>query len=539
MEVKREYHRNGELRSEFQVNESGQLHGYRREYYPNGQLRNEVDFKNSKQCPGEVISFHENGQKAREVYVDEKTRYQGKFSEWFDNGSIKRTGNYKNDEFDGDFKEFFKNGALKAELKYKNGEFDGDFKEFFENGALKAELKYKKGKIIARTDYLDNGLKLNEVKVKSNSEMKNMLNDCLAISKGKISIDNFKLEFNYKRGRRMHCLVGDYEGFKFFCRPVVELKQDEIYDPGNGIGDYIKDLSNGQSLSGIEEVNSFLDKLGDCEICDLFWPQYYEENFYMMDSGLISEISEGCRMQEDTPSEILDKFLEDEDFFYDDVRNFIEYGEELKHYAIYKGIGLFNKPWSVVDSVEFTIKSSNIALKIKWIYNKKVSNKLSKHNWTSNFKLINTFNLCDSIASILYGFLLEKASIMQIMISYVAWKNSISLLLKDEKNNDFNNYLAEACHYLIFKSNGFGDHEDDIIESRINAIKDINFDEELEINLKLNLYLCLYTNAALKFIDENKDYGSVSGDKIRDLKSLNNKLLNSLNKADELFKVLS
>lgn len=112
-------------------------------------------------------------------------------------------------------------------------------------------------------------------------------------------------------------------------------------------------------------------------------------------------------------------------------------------------------------------------------------------------------------------------------------------MVKDEKKKDFNNYLAEACHYLIFKSNGFGDHEDDIIESRINAIKDINFNKELDINLKLNLYLCLYTNAVLKFIDENKDYGSVSGDKIKDLKSLSTKLLNHLHKADELFKVLS
>ena len=515
MEIKRELFENGKTKREYQVNDENQIHGCLKLYHDNGQLKNKINFTNGKQNPGIVITFHENGQKAREVYVDKKTRKNGQFSEWYDNGSVKLIGNYKDDEF------------------------DGDFKEFFDNGTLKAELEYNKGKIIARTDYLDNGLKLNEVKVKSNSKLRDKINECLSNTEGEISIENFKLEFNYKRGSRMHCLVGDYKGFKFFCRPVVELKQDEIYDPGNGIGDYIKDLSNGQSLSGIEEVNSFLDKLGNCEICDLFWPEYYEESFYMMDSGLMSEISEGCTIEEDTPSEIFDKFIEDEDFFYEDVRNFIEYGDELKHYAIYKGLGLFNKHWSVVDSVEFTIKSSNIALRIKWIYNKKVGNKLYKNNWTSNFKLINTFNLCDSIASILYGCLLDKASILQIMISYMAWKNSISLLLKDEKNKDFNNYLAEACHYLIFNSNGFGDYKEDIIESRINAIKDINFDKEIEIDVKLNLYLCLYTNAVLKFIEENKDYGPVSGDKIRDLKSLSTKLLNHLYKADELFKVLS
>lgn len=93
----------------------------------------------------------------------------------------------------------------------------------------------------------------------------------------------------------------------------------------------------------------------------------------------------------------------------------------------------------------------------------------------------------------LYGFLLEKGSVMQIMISYVAWKNGISLLLKDEKNKDFNNYLAEACHYLIFNSNGFGDHKDDIIESRINATKDINYFPSVNFMLmcsvKFNIYV--------------------------------------------------
>jgi hypothetical protein len=519
MEIEREFFENGKIHREGQINKDNQLHGYFREYHKNGQLRLEVNFKNDIQCPGEVTSFHENGKKKRQVFVDDKQKYNGEFFEWYDNGSIKIKG------------------------FYKNGEFDGDFKEFFENGALKAELKYKEGKIIARTDYLDNGLKLNEVKVKSNSELRDKINECLSISEGEIYIENFEIDIDKDQSRwcgRQSYIIGDYQGYKYYCKVAVEKKREEIYDSNvNGIYDYIKDLANGKSLIGTEEINSFLKKLDDAEIHQLLYPRFENENF----------IVESKAIEDGAPDEILSKFNEDEDFFSDNVRNFVFWNDDLKHYAYYKGRNLFQKDWSVVNLIKFNLKSSNIALQINWVYNNKISGNAGeflrnkyfweRYNFSPKLNLLFTFNLCDSIASILYGFLLEKASIMQIMISYVAWKNSISLLLKDEKNNDFNNYLAEACHYLIFKSNGFGDHEDDIIESRINAIKDINFDEELEINLKLNLYLCLYTNAALKFIDENKDYGSVSGDKIRDLKSLSTKLLNHLHQADELFKVIS
>ena len=127
---------------------------------------------------------------------------------------------------------------------------------------------------------------------------------------------------------------------------------------GNGLN-YIQDLANGGVLNSKEEIIIFMDKLGHTEINDLMWPEFYNENFYMMDGDMMSIISDGCVMEEATPHDILQKFKEDEDFFYENVRNFIEYGDEMRHYAFYKGKKSFGDSCSVISSIKFVLNTSN------------------------------------------------------------------------------------------------------------------------------------------------------------------------------------
>lgn len=54
--------------------------------------------------------------------------------------------------------------------------------------------------------------------------------------------------------------------------------------------DYIKDLANGKSLIGIQEVNSFLKKLDDTEIHDLLYPRFENEYFFVESKAIKMEL---------------------------------------------------------------------------------------------------------------------------------------------------------------------------------------------------------------------------------------------------------
>jgi surface protein len=428
---------------------------------------------------------------------------------------------------------------------------------FVDATAFKQDISgWDVSKIKNKNEIFDNGVpfdqyikslattkKIETIRVESNLELRTEVNKFLEISNQKITIKDFKINFIYNRGSRLHCLVGDYEGYMFFSRPSIGLKQEEVYDPGNGIGNYIQDLANGGVLNSKEEIIIFMDKLGHTEINDLMWPEFCNEDFYMMDGDMMSSISEGCVMEEATPNDILQKFNEDEDFFYENVRNFIEYGDEMRHYAFYKGETSFGDSCSVISSIKFVLNTSNKTLEIDWVYDKKI-NDVNRFP----FKFSRKHNLCDNIVSVLYRFLIEKPSKLDLITFYASWKSSIGELKNGDK--DFNNLLIEACHFLVFDSKSFGKFDGNIIKSRMNELKkidmlkagdiaDFDFQQNSKhINIKLNLYLGLYVSAVLKFIDENNEGVSIEGEKIEELKSFNLKLVSYLTQVDELFRVL-
>lgn len=44
-------------------------------------------------------------------------------------------------------------------------------------------------------------MKLNKVKVKTNSELRNKINECLSITEGEISIENFEIDLDRDQSR--------------------------------------------------------------------------------------------------------------------------------------------------------------------------------------------------------------------------------------------------------------------------------------------------------------------------------------------------
>ena len=95
--VIRQYHENGNIKIEKQVNNEGKSHGITKIYHDNGQLQVQLEYSNGKQNDGEIISFHDNGTKARCVNIIDG-KYEGDFFEWHKNGFMSRKGIYENDQ---------------------------------------------------------------------------------------------------------------------------------------------------------------------------------------------------------------------------------------------------------------------------------------------------------------------------------------------------------------------------------------------------------------------------------------------------------
>ena len=95
--TKKEFYENGNVKGEYQVNESGERHGTTKLYHENGQLKMEMNWTNGIQDDGEIISYHDNGVKERQV-IRSKGSFNGAFTEWHKNGQKKLYGTYKNNK---------------------------------------------------------------------------------------------------------------------------------------------------------------------------------------------------------------------------------------------------------------------------------------------------------------------------------------------------------------------------------------------------------------------------------------------------------
>ena len=106
--TEKQYHENGNIHVDSELNEKGERHGITRVYHENGQLQVEVNWTNGIQDDGIINSYHDNGIKAREVTLVNHLM-NGPYYEWYKNGKRKTEGIY-NDKAPTVLKEWDENG---------------------------------------------------------------------------------------------------------------------------------------------------------------------------------------------------------------------------------------------------------------------------------------------------------------------------------------------------------------------------------------------------------------------------------------------
>ena len=119
--VVRDYHENGNVKAEYQVNEHNQRHGYVKLFHENGELQVTASYTNGKQDDAEILSYHDNGVKARLVKLQDG-EFNGEFFEWHKNGNLKTNGYYLKHNYHWKLRKYDENGTLVEVLNYDNGE---------------------------------------------------------------------------------------------------------------------------------------------------------------------------------------------------------------------------------------------------------------------------------------------------------------------------------------------------------------------------------------------------------------------------------
>ena len=110
--TEKQYHENGNIHVDSELNEKGERHGITRVYHENGQLQVEVNWTNGIQDDGIINSYHDNGIKARQV-IHLNGDFNGEFSEWHENGQLKRKSFYEANMIHGIYKTWDSFGNLK------------------------------------------------------------------------------------------------------------------------------------------------------------------------------------------------------------------------------------------------------------------------------------------------------------------------------------------------------------------------------------------------------------------------------------------
>jgi antitoxin component YwqK of YwqJK toxin-antitoxin module len=111
--TEKSYHENGQIKAEIEfVNDIA--HGLYKEYYDNGQLRVTIRFEKGQQVDGVIDSFDENGRLIRTVEIINGNK-NGPFKEFYPSGTIKKEGEYKDDEIIGKPIEYYEDGNIKVE----------------------------------------------------------------------------------------------------------------------------------------------------------------------------------------------------------------------------------------------------------------------------------------------------------------------------------------------------------------------------------------------------------------------------------------
>lgn len=139
------YHYNGELKTEYTYNASGQRDGPYTIYYITGQKWEEGNYKNDLR-DGQLKKWYTNGQLAEDHLV-RNGKIEGNYQRWYYNGLIWKQGTFAKGIAEGLYEKWFNNGQQAYVYTYKNGKLEGEYKKWYPDGTLRLHCFYKDGKL--------------------------------------------------------------------------------------------------------------------------------------------------------------------------------------------------------------------------------------------------------------------------------------------------------------------------------------------------------------------------------------------------------
>jgi antitoxin component YwqK of YwqJK toxin-antitoxin module len=130
-EMKKEYYKNGNLKSEW-YEQNGQKDGVKKDYYADGTLSKQVTYSKGKP-EGLARDFNPKGQVSYEAY-------------------------FKGGKKDGIVRTFYESGQIFSEEEYKAGILDGISKRYYTVGTVQYLNVFKNGQKISTRAYEKNGV---------------------------------------------------------------------------------------------------------------------------------------------------------------------------------------------------------------------------------------------------------------------------------------------------------------------------------------------------------------------------------------------
>lgn len=133
--INREYNDRGILIAE-RTYDRGVLDGISKLYYPSGELRTELLFKGGKRH-GISLGYYKSG-------------------------TLKDRGRYLEDQLDGIVRKYNSDGSLKAEMNFKNDRQEGATETYHPGGAVQHIYTYRKGRLLRRRTFDADGRLIQE-----------------------------------------------------------------------------------------------------------------------------------------------------------------------------------------------------------------------------------------------------------------------------------------------------------------------------------------------------------------------------------------
>lgn len=118
-----------------------------REYYPNGNLKSEIELNNKGEINGtKTIYYEDKNVQSIEHYINNVKN--GEFISYYSNGNIEIALWYKDGKKDSTLKAYYKDGKLQYTYDYVNDKINGYFREYFNNGNKKEIRLYENDSVL-------------------------------------------------------------------------------------------------------------------------------------------------------------------------------------------------------------------------------------------------------------------------------------------------------------------------------------------------------------------------------------------------------